>query len=163
MPYLTFVTMKCNNISTAIYLHWVQSVRSRSFSGPYFLAFKLNTERYRVSLRCISPYSIQMQENTDQKKKSQHGYSSHSANSTNLFSYAVIRCNKWIYFASAMGLNHDAIALEFYANYVHHMKLFLTDYYVPPQNRGYECIFIYLCWKIYFFNFSELMLLKYVN
>ena len=69
MPYLTFVTMKCNNISTAIYLQWVQSVRSRSFSGPYFLAFKLNTERYRVSLRCISPYSIQMQENTDQKKK----------------------------------------------------------------------------------------------
>ena len=97
------------------------------------------------------------------KKNSQHGYSSHSANSTKLFSYAVIRCNKWIYFASAMGLNHDAIALEFYANYVHHMKLFLTDYYVPPQNRGYECIFIYLCWKIYFFNFSELMLLKYVN
>ena len=100
---------------------------------------------------------------TKKKKNSQHGYSSHSANSTNLFSYAVIRCNKWIYFASAMGLNHDAIALEFYANYVHHMKLFLTDYYVPPQNRGYECIFIYLCWKIYFFNFSELMLLKYVN
>ena len=33
------------------------------FSGPYFPAFELNTER-----RSISPYSVQMQENMDQKK-----------------------------------------------------------------------------------------------
>ena len=32
----------------------VKSVRIRSFSGPYFLAFGLNTERYWVSLRILS-------------------------------------------------------------------------------------------------------------
>ena len=32
-------------------LYCVKSVRIRSFSGPYFLAFGLNTERYSVSLR----------------------------------------------------------------------------------------------------------------
>ena len=30
--------------------HCVKSVRIRSFSGPYFPAFELNTERYFVSL-----------------------------------------------------------------------------------------------------------------
>ena len=32
--------------------HCVKSVRTRSYSGPYFLAFGLNTERYSVTL-CI--------------------------------------------------------------------------------------------------------------
>ena len=31
--------------------HYVKSVRIRSYSGPYFPAFGLNTERYGVSLR----------------------------------------------------------------------------------------------------------------
>ena len=31
-------------------LHCVKSVRIRSFSGPYFFAFGLNTERYEVNL-----------------------------------------------------------------------------------------------------------------
>ena len=35
----------------------VKSVRIRSFSGPYFPAFGLN----------ISPYSVRMRENTEQK------------------------------------------------------------------------------------------------
>ena len=34
--------------------HCVKSVRIRSFSGPYFPAFGLNTERYQVFL-CIHP------------------------------------------------------------------------------------------------------------
>ena len=34
--------------------HWVKSVRIRSYSGPYFLAFRINTERYSVSLRIQS-------------------------------------------------------------------------------------------------------------
>ena len=38
-------------------LRKVTSVRIRSFSGPYFSAFGLN----------ISPYSVRMRENTDQK------------------------------------------------------------------------------------------------
>ena len=33
------------------------------FSGPHFAVFGLNTEIY-----CISPYSVRIQENTDQKK-----------------------------------------------------------------------------------------------
>ena len=32
-------------------LHCVKSVRFRSYSGPYFPAFGMNTERYSVSLR----------------------------------------------------------------------------------------------------------------
>ena len=32
----------------------MKKVRIRSFSGPYFSAFGLNTERYRVSLRIQS-------------------------------------------------------------------------------------------------------------
>ena len=35
-------------------LYCVRSVRSRSFSGPYFPSFTLNTERYSVSLRIQS-------------------------------------------------------------------------------------------------------------
>ena len=34
--------------------HCVKSVRIRSYSGPYFPAFGLNTERYGVSLRIQS-------------------------------------------------------------------------------------------------------------
>ena len=33
--------------------YWVKSVRIQSYSGPYFPAFGLNTER-----RSISPYSV---------------------------------------------------------------------------------------------------------
>ena len=42
--------------------HCVKSVQIRSFSGRYFPAFGLNTEIRRF------PYSVQMWENTDQKK-----------------------------------------------------------------------------------------------
>ena len=34
----------------------MKSVRVRNFSGPYFPAFGLNTERYGVSLRIQSEY-----------------------------------------------------------------------------------------------------------
>ena len=34
--------------------HWVKSVPFRSYSGPYFPAFGLNTKRYSVSLRIRS-------------------------------------------------------------------------------------------------------------
>ena len=46
----------------------VKNVRIRSFSGPYFLAFGLNTERYSISL-CIQSKCG----NTDQKKNSKFG------------------------------------------------------------------------------------------
>ena len=35
-------------------MHCMKSVRIRSFSGPYFPAFGLNTDRYSVSLRIQS-------------------------------------------------------------------------------------------------------------
>ena len=35
-------------------LHCARSVRIRSYSGPYFSAFGLNTERHGVSLRIQS-------------------------------------------------------------------------------------------------------------
>ena len=42
-------------------IHCVKSVQLRSFSGPYFPVFGLNTETSK------SPYSVRIQENTDQK------------------------------------------------------------------------------------------------
>ena len=38
-------------ISDTNHIHCVKSVRIRSYSGPHFPAFKLNMERYSVSLR----------------------------------------------------------------------------------------------------------------
>ena len=36
--------------------HCVKSVRIRSFSGPYFTAFRQSTERYSISLRLQSEF-----------------------------------------------------------------------------------------------------------
>ena len=44
----------------------VKSVRIRSFSGLYFPGFRLTMEIYFVNLR-ISPYSVRMWKNTEQK------------------------------------------------------------------------------------------------
>ena len=51
----------------------MKSVRIRSYSGPHFPAFGLNTERYGVSLRIQSPYSVQMREYADQNN-SEYGH-----------------------------------------------------------------------------------------
>ena len=59
--------------------HYVKSVRIWSCSGPYFLAFGLNTERYGVS-------SVRMLENTDQSN-SEYGHflrSEHMNNTSQL-------------------------------------------------------------------------------
>ena len=40
--------------STQVTFHCVKSVCIRSYSGPHFPAFRLNTERYRVSFRIQS-------------------------------------------------------------------------------------------------------------
>ena len=67
MPYLRLGTEAVSQ-----YNHCVKSVRVRSYSGPHFPAFVLNTERYRVS-----PYSVQMCEIADQNK-SEYGHFSRS-------------------------------------------------------------------------------------
>ena len=43
-----------NTISSLSMYHCAKSVRIRSYSGPHFPAFGLNTERYSVSLRIQS-------------------------------------------------------------------------------------------------------------
>ena len=55
--------------------HCIKSVRIRSYSGPHFPAFGLNTEF------CISPYSVQMRENADQNN-SEYRHFSRSAESS---------------------------------------------------------------------------------
>ena len=74
---MTSFYMKCNSGLKCVNsqdLHCVKNVRIRSFPGPYFPAFGLNTERYSMFSRiwteygeklCISPYSVRMWENTD--------------------------------------------------------------------------------------------------
>ena len=54
-------------------MHCVKSVRIRSFSGPCFPAFGLNTERYSVEILRISPYSVRIRENTGHKN-SKYGH-----------------------------------------------------------------------------------------
>ena len=55
-----FVSLDCRQISICFInwmfpgLHCVKSVRIRSYSGPHFLAFELNTDRYGVSLHIQS-------------------------------------------------------------------------------------------------------------
>ena len=49
----TFYKKECKNKSNR---HCVEIFRIRSFYGPYFPAFGLNTERCRVSLRIYSVY-----------------------------------------------------------------------------------------------------------
>ena len=54
-------------------------VHIRSFSGPYFSSFGLNTAKYGVSLTLYLRYlySVRMRENTEQKN-SECGHFSHS-------------------------------------------------------------------------------------
>ena len=52
-------------------LHCVKSVRIRSFSGPYFPAFGLNTERYSVSL-CIQSKCGKMRTGKNPNKDTFH-------------------------------------------------------------------------------------------
>ena len=47
-------TLYKNNKQLLAARHSVKCVRIRSFSGRYFLAFGLNTDRYEVSLRIQS-------------------------------------------------------------------------------------------------------------
>ena len=60
-------------------LHCVKSVPIQSYSGPHFLAFGLNTERYGVSLHIRSECG----ENAD-KNNSEYG---HFSRSVGLISY----------------------------------------------------------------------------
>ena len=77
----TFLLREIRSLSVVISLylnawddfHCVKSGRIRSFSGPYFPAFGLHTERYSVK-------SVQMRENMDQKK-SEYGHFSRSVSS----------------------------------------------------------------------------------
>ena len=46
--------MHVYDYTTKLRNHCVKSVRIRSYSGPYFPAFGLNTERYSASLRIQS-------------------------------------------------------------------------------------------------------------
>ena len=64
----------------------MKSVHIRSFSGPYFPVFGLNTERYRIS--------DQMRENTDQKY-SEYGPFSRSATSWNFVAFILGMMNIW--------------------------------------------------------------------
>ena len=59
--------IKCTKIGNND--HCVKCVRIRSYSGPHFPAFGLNSERYGVSLL----YSVQMRENADQNN-SEYGH-----------------------------------------------------------------------------------------
>ena len=45
-----------NSCEMTINMHCVKSVRIRSYSGPHFPAFGLNTEKYYVSFRIQSKY-----------------------------------------------------------------------------------------------------------
>ena len=69
----TYLKQLCTNPSRIfILISCMKSDRIPSFSGPYLPPFGLNTERY-----FYFPYSVLMQENTDQKNF-EYGYFSRS-------------------------------------------------------------------------------------
>ena len=60
--------MSQQNIDIFTQKHCVKSVRIRTYSGPYFPTFRLNTERYSVCLRIQSgcgKMRTRMTSNTD--------------------------------------------------------------------------------------------------
>ena len=50
-PFIFKCQSLTNNVPSAGPYHCVRNVRTRSYSGPHFPAFELNTERCSVSLR----------------------------------------------------------------------------------------------------------------
>ena len=77
-------------MGTSEYLcHCVKHVCIRSYSGPYFPAFELNTEIYSVNLRIQSEcWKIRT------RKNSVFGYFSHSASSWSWISIRIVICKK---------------------------------------------------------------------
>ena len=65
--------------------HCVKGVRIRSFSGPHFPAFGLNTNE----ILSLIPYSVRMRENTD-LKNSRYGHFSCSLSDYFCFNFIVI-------------------------------------------------------------------------
>ena len=63
MPWLFDFEAGFHRLAALRTAHCVKSVQNGVFSGPYFPVFGLNTDIY-----CKSPYSVRIQENTDQKK-----------------------------------------------------------------------------------------------
>ena len=62
--------------------HYVKSVQIRSFFGPYFPAFELNTDRYEVSLRIQSKC-----ETMRTRQSSVFGQISHNDSDSDLFTF----------------------------------------------------------------------------
>ena len=60
------------NLHDCAKCHCVKSARIRSYCGPHFPAFGLNTGKYSAS-----PYSVRMEENRD-KNNSEYGHFSRS-------------------------------------------------------------------------------------
>ena len=81
---MSLVNVKCYRKTSSLIgkLNSVKSVHIWSYSGPYFPAFGLNTER------CISPYSFCMWEYTDQNN-SEYGHFSRSESSQITFKTTV--------------------------------------------------------------------------
>ena len=78
-------------------MHCVKSVCIRSFSCPYFPAFGLSTERYRVSLRIQSEYlEIRTVFSRIRTKISKYGHISRSDGYT--FSYWLLFFTSWLFF-----------------------------------------------------------------
>ena len=67
--------------------HCVKSIRIRSFSGPYSVAFELN-----MKIRRDNPYSTRMQGNTDQKN-SKYGYFSRIGSLSKCYVKDSLHCN----------------------------------------------------------------------
>ena len=73
-------------------LHCVKSVRIRSYSDPYFLAFRLNTERYEVSFRIQCKYAkirTRMTLNTETFLAVLHSWSPNSEQAIKAILYTV--------------------------------------------------------------------------
>ena len=117
--------------------HCVKSVRVRSHSGSglYLPALGLNTEKYPISLRIphISPYPVQMRENTDQNN-SEYRHLLRSGNVSSKWSIWVLFVSVEPFWKMTLVNLKDSF-LKTYS------KLFSTSYHRAPSTiRQITCL-----------------------
>ena len=101
--------------------HFVKRVRIRSYSGPYFPTFGLNTEKYSVPLRIQSECG---------KMRSRITPNTATFHAVHLIDISII-CNS----------NDNARAADFFKAYLHEIlfsnQSYVTGYYIQFSHSGH--------------------------
>ena len=136
-----------NNCKTFIitYTAWKVS-KCEFFSGPYFPAFGLNTKRHGVS-----PYSVQMRENTEQKNSVFRHFL--RSDTKRLMIIKVYLITYW-YFCSLFGKFIELPTKEFVSKAVKVLQVyFYWSYYKHTCTKDLRWCFFYELNNLYWYSF----------